>query len=114
MKAFNGELIKKAKAAKTAEELMGIVKADGVELTAEEASSCFAQLNPEQGELADDDLANVVGGACGNSDSKEETQSFVCRMCGSQNPPKVVYWETLGYGRGCSDCGNYYVFDKNT
>ena len=115
MKAFNSELIKKAKAAKTAEELMEIVKAGGVELTADEASSCFAQLNPKQGEILDDDLENVVGGGCGSSDSKEEeTHNFVCRMCGSKNPPKTVYWETLGYGRGCSDCGNYYEFGENT
>ena len=115
MKAFNSELIEKAKAAKTAEELMEIVKAGGVELTADEASSCFAQLNPQQGEILDDDLENVVGGGCGSSDSKEEeTHNFVCRMCGSKNPPKTVYWETLGYGRGCSDCGNYYEFGENT
>ena len=115
MKTFNSELIKKAKAAKTVEELTEIVKAGGVELTADEASSCFAQLNPKQGEILDDDLENVVGGACGGSGSKEEeTHNFVCRMCGSKNPPITVYWETFGYGRGCSDCGNYYEFGENT
>ncbi|MBR3879430.1 MAG: hypothetical protein IKJ24_04820 [Clostridia bacterium] len=114
MKVFNSELIEKAKAAKTAEELMEIVQESGVEMTADEATSCFAQLNTKQGEILDDDLENVVGGGCGDSDSKEDAPSFVCRMCGSQNPPKRVYLETLGYGRRCSDCGNYYEFDGNT
>ena len=85
-----------------------------MEMTADEATSCFAQLNPKQGEILDDDLENVVGGGCGDSDSKEDAPSFVCRMCGSQNPPKIVYLETFGYGRRCSDCGNYYEFDGNT
>lgn len=114
MKAFNSELIKKAKEAKTAEELMELVKESGMEMTAEEAASCFAQLNAQQGEILDDELENVVGGGCGSNDSKEETSDFVCRMCWSQNPPKIVYYESLGYGRCCSDCGNYYEFDGNT
>ena len=63
------EIIEKAKVAKTAEELYEIAKANGVEMTADEAATCFAQLNPKSGELDDDDLDSVAGGACGNSDN---------------------------------------------
>ena len=58
------ELIEKAKQAKTAEELAALAKETGVELTAEEANTYFAQLNPKSGELSDDELDCVAGG-CG-------------------------------------------------
>ena len=69
MTNFTPELIEKAKAAKNAEELLELAKANGVEMTADEATTCFAQLNPTNSELSDDDLDNVAGGACGNSDN---------------------------------------------
>ena len=58
------EMIEKAKVAKTAEELYEIAKANGVEITEDEAKTYFAQLNPKSGELDEDDLDNVSGG-CG-------------------------------------------------
>ena len=64
MKNFTPEMIEKAKAAKTEEELLEIAKAGGMEMTADEAATYFAQLNPQSGELDDDDLDNVAGGAC--------------------------------------------------
>ena len=60
------EMIEKAKTAKSAEELLEIAKAGGVEITASEAATYFAQLNPKSGELDDDELDNVAGaGGCG-------------------------------------------------
>ena len=41
----NRELIKKAKAAKSAEELRAIAKANSIELTEAEAASYFSQLH---------------------------------------------------------------------
>ena len=63
------EMIEKAKAVKSAEELLALAKANGVEMNEDEAKTYFAQLNPKSGELDDDDLDNVAGGACGNSDN---------------------------------------------
>ena len=60
---FTKEMIEKAKAAKSAEELLELVKAEGVEMTAEEAEVRFAELN-KKGELADEELDNVSGGGC--------------------------------------------------
>ena len=64
MQIFNAEMIEKAKTARSAEELLEIAKANGVEMTADEAATYFAQLNPKCGKLDDDDLDNVSGG-CG-------------------------------------------------
>ena len=47
MKNFNAEMIEKAKAAKSAEELLALAKENNVEMTADEAATCFAQLNPK-------------------------------------------------------------------
>ena len=62
MMNFNAEMIEKAKAAKSAEELIALAKAGGVEMTADEAATYFAQLGSKSGELDDDDLDNVAGG----------------------------------------------------
>ena len=60
---FTKEMIEKAKTAKSAQELSEIAKAEGVELTAEDAEKAFAELN-KSGELSDEELDNVTGG-CG-------------------------------------------------
>ena len=65
MKNLTPEMIEKAKAAKSAEELLDLAKENNVEMTADEAKTYFAQLNPKSGELNDDDLDAVAGGASG-------------------------------------------------
>jgi len=64
MTHFNEEAIAKAKQAKSVEELLTLSKESGFEMTTEQAQDIFAQLNPKSGELADDELDNVAGGAC--------------------------------------------------
>ena len=61
MKNLTPEIIEKAKAAKSAEELAEIIKTNNVELTEEETKACFAQLN-ENGAVSDDELDAVAGG----------------------------------------------------
>ena len=65
MKNLTPEMIEKAKAVKSAEELLALAKANDIEMTADEAATYFAQLNPKSGELDDDELDDVAGGACG-------------------------------------------------
>ena len=73
MKNLKPEMIEKAKAAKSAEELLELAKENNVEMTADEAATYFAQLGPKSGELDDDDLDNVAGGAggCGDPTNKD-------------------------------------------
>ena len=65
MKNLTPEMIEKAKVAKSAEGLLALAKENNVEMTADEAKTYFAQLNPKSGELDDDDLDAVAGGAGG-------------------------------------------------
>ena len=55
------ELLEKLQAAKSAEELIEIAKANGVEIAPDKAEELFAKLNA-QGELSDEDLEKIAGG----------------------------------------------------
>ena len=110
MENFNAEMIEKAKAAKSAEELIALAKESGVEMTADEAATCFAQLNPKSGELNDDDLDAVAGGACARTeqarDAQDAVSSMPCPRCGA-----VGDWAVLHKLKDCTDfyCANCKV-----
>lgn len=63
---LNKELLEKAEAAKTAEELLILAKENGIELTDEQAEKYFNKINVASGEIADDELDNVSGGCDGS------------------------------------------------
>ena len=110
MENFNAEMIEKAKAAKSAEELIALAKESGVEMTADEAATCFAQLNPKSGELNDDDLDAVAGGACARTeqarDAQDAVSSMPCPRCGA-----IGDWAVLHKLKDCTDfyCANCKV-----
>ena len=112
MKNLTPEMIEKAKAAKSAEELLEIAKANGVDMTADEAKTYFAQLSPKSGELDDDDLDNVAGGACQNVEDSpligkivRVTSGQTCKNCGG-NIGRIDI-ESAGFGLVLSvDCNN--------
>ena len=116
MKNLTPEMIEKAKAAKSAEELLEVAKAGGVELTADEAATYFAQLNPQSGELDDDALDGVAGGGCGGSvragDDVRVTSGETCQICGG-NTGTVKSVGAFGTGavvcQNCSDSIIAYV-----
>ena len=86
------ELLKKAKTAKTAEELLEMAKAENIEISAEEAAKAFAELN-KTGELSDEELDNVAGGGCGDSNKSGDTPKYSVgqRGCTCVGPNKVYY-----------------------
>ena len=74
MMNINAEMVKKAKTAKSADELLKIAKENGMNLTFDEANTCFEQLNSTRDELSDDELFNVSGG-CNNSSGRTVVSS---------------------------------------
>ena len=62
MNELTKEQIQKAMACESVEELIGLAKAVGVELTKEEAEAYMAEM--EDVELDDDVLKQVAGGMC--------------------------------------------------
>ena len=71
MKNLTPELIAKAKAASTVDELLALAKENNVELTEEEAKTYFEQLNAN-GTISDEEL-DVVAGGCGGSSEGDGT-----------------------------------------
>ena len=69
------ELLEKAKAATSAEELLELAKAENIELSAEQAAKAFAELN-KTGELSDEELDNVSGGCGRDYEPSGETPKF--------------------------------------
>ena len=106
MKNLTPEMIEKAKAAGSAEELFEIAKANNIEMTPDEAATYFAQLSPKSGELSDDDLDNVAGGACGKS--KTPTVQVIngkcCPKCGGK----------YGYTQGFSQSNERGAYIEGT
>ena len=70
---MNKEMLEKAKTAKTVEELKALATDIGIELNDEQAHAYFAQLNKKSGELQDEELDNVAGGACYTDDGRKVT-----------------------------------------
>ena len=88
MTNYTPELIAKARAAKSAEELFELAKANEMKITEEDAKLYFAQLNAN-GAVADDELDAVAGGgSCPGGDDEEDegssssgTYKFHCPYC---------------------------------
>ena len=76
---LNNEILAKAKAAKTPEELIEIARENDVEMTEEGAKAYFDLLHPKTGEMSDDELDNVAGGACYRGDGRMVTT--VANLC---------------------------------
>ena len=75
MKNLSPELIAKAKSAKSAEEILALAKANGVELTEKEAKTYFEQFHANAA-VSDDDLEAVSGGlGCGDNEEDSSDTS---------------------------------------
>ena len=96
MKSLTPELIEKAKAAKSAEELLALAKENNVELTEEEAKTYFEQLNAN-GAVSDDELDAVAGGGFLGINSPCD---YRCPHCKS----KIYYRGQVGKFT-CPKCG---------
>ena len=92
MRNLTPEFIEKANAAKSAEELFELAKANNVEMTEDEAKIYFEQMS-ENATVSDEELDSVAGGA-GSRDTIRPGDKV--RVIG---------------GKGCPNCGSMiYVF----
>ncbi len=84
---MNEEMILKARAAKSPEELLKTAHENGIDLTEESAKSYF-ELAHKSGELADEELINAAGGGCYRdgkyivTDTAHACKEYKCRFCG--------------------------------
>lgn len=115
---MNNELLAKAKGAKTPEELMTIAKENGTELNEESAKAYFDLLQPENGEIFDEELDNVSGGGCYKGDRLVVTALYncnlwICKKDGAKwmNTPIGSCCSQCGYGAHCANC-KYCSYEK--
>ena len=107
MTNYTPELIAKARAAKSAEELFKLAKANEMEITEDDAKLYFAQLNAN-GAVADDELDAVAGGGSSPGDDDEEDEG---------NSSSDTYKDHCPYCQGlvsraftkCPWCGKTYI-----
>ena len=105
--AISEDLIRKAKATKSVEELMAFAKENNWELTEEEAAAYFAQLHIPSGELDDDELENVAGGRCYNGGKPVMTVTSACDQWSCPDGGGGIKWypNGAGYLHDCAKSG---------
>ncbi len=80
------DLIQKAKNAGSPADIVKLAEENGVEITEESANAYFAQIH-KNGELADDELADVAGGGCHHNgklvvSALHYCGDWLCKECG--------------------------------
>ena len=119
---LNNEILAKAKAAKTPEELIEIARENDVEMTEEGAKAYFDLLHPKTGEMSDDELDGVAGGACYRGDGRMVTtvanlcREWRCKKDGSSMTGRPGYLTFLKCPKckcivRCSNCP-YCSYEK--
>ena len=109
MKNLTPELIAKAKAAKSAEELFALAKENNVELTEEAAKTYFEQLSAN-GAVSDDELDAVAGGgllgiSCpGDSEYEKIPVDYRCPYCNSKTDYRGQVGKFI-----CPECGKTII-----
>ena len=105
------DIIEKVKEAKSAEELLALAKENGVELTEESAKAYFEQLH-KMGELSDDELDNVSGGACQNGGkyvviATTHCEQWKCEKCGGHCYDTYIFEQAELHD--CKSTGNTWL-----
>ena len=121
MKNLTPELIAKAKAAKSADELLALAKEYNVEMTEEEAKTYFEQLSAN-GAVSDDELGAVAGGgflglSCPSDDWTEEevvtmTYATTCPHCRATINARPGVYSCQKCGKTITSAANAYLADR--
>lgn len=114
---FTHEQIEKIKECKNVEELTVLAKANGIELTEAMATNLFAQFNPTNSMLSDNELEAVTGG-CDVKTPSDTPPKRSCPKCSSNNT-KYLFSYSDGYDIDypsyfyrCNQCHYEFCFRK--
>ena len=121
MKNLKPEIIEKARTVKSVEELLLLAKENGIEITPDEATTYFAQLNAECCELCDNDIDSVTGGfLCENKEDARQRENeskvihtIVCPKCGAIGNWSVYHSCKGGYVWICNVCSVRGVLEES-
>ncbi len=93
------EMLKKARTAKSAEELSEMAKAENIALSKERAEEIFSRIN-SQGEITDEEL-DAVSGGCGSGHTMKRMKAHHCPRCYTP----LIYKDAPYY---CPKCKQYF------
>lgn len=109
---FTAELIEKAKQVNSAEELTALAKENGVDISEDDAREYFEQMN-RSGELSDDEIEEVTGGAHGRTGNFKPNNvhphdyscdNYECSICGSRYYRHICEALNLWLIKSCRRC----------
>ena len=110
MKNLMAELKEKAKAAKSPEEIQVLAKENGMEDFSVDSAKAYYEQFHKEGELLDEELDNVAGGACHTDDGRMVTtianfceDGHRCKKCG-RNFIHEGHAPDCFEGPNCKDC----------
>lgn len=114
------KLVEKAKEAKSAKELAMMAHEEGIELSDTEADRYYADLHSPEHELSNEELTNVAGGACDETEQEKlgkYTMHEASDTCSQHEWSYGVYTGVgaavlMPYGRHCSNCHYSLTSDK--
>lgn len=98
-----------------------MARKEGIELSGAGADRYYAELHSKEGELSNQELSNVAGGVCDESE-KEKAGKYELHkesdVCGEHEWSYVVYTGVgaavlMPYGRQCGNCHYSLTSDKD-
>ncbi len=109
MTIFNVDAFERAKAADTLEEFMAVIESSGAKMTPNEAQKLFSAIKAE-GEISDDDLDSVAGGATDAAADFENLadHNYSCPKCGKKDNLRIKHF--AGHDNcTCKACGIKWI-----
>lgn len=113
----SADFLFKAKSAQTPDEIFALARENNVEMTAGEANALFFELHP--GELSDDDLDAVAGGAGTYAEdgskympNKGHCEHYCCRECGKESGSAEMTMHKCSNGAWRTDNCNFCIWAK--
>ena len=99
---MNNEILAKARAAKSPEELLKLAQDNGMSEFTEESAKAYFEVMHKSGELADDELEQAAGGCKTGDGRRVVTRGMVC-----PEPSKLYGWQckTCHKDRLICSCG---------
>lgn len=115
------KLVEKCKEAKSAKELALMAHEEGVDLSDGDADRYYAYLHSSEHELSDEELSNVSGGDCADSETEKSAKYEMHKAdetCGDHSWSYMVYTGFVALavmpgGRHCKNCHYSETSDKD-
>jgi hypothetical protein len=102
------EIIKKASACSTAEELQALAREYGMDIDLNSAEQFLKDLKRTNTEISDDELDMVAGGGCGGGGGGGSSSLRECPNCGKRKGEKWMKIDNKTWYH-CTGCSIFFI-----